>query len=344
MKARWFKYILQLKVPGGTSRGVLREKPSWFFHFEKVGKIGIGECGLLPGLSVDDRPAYEIKLDEVVQACNHGKEIPNLRDWPSIAFGWEMAMADLHADKKHHLFPSPFTEGSAGIDINGLVWMGKPETMRQQIDEKLRAGFHCIKLKIGAVDFADELNLIRHIRKNYSAADITIRVDANGAFSPTDAPEKLSRLAEFDLHSIEQPIAAGNWDAMAALCANSPLAIALDEELIGITDDAQMESLMSTIRPQAIILKPSLLGGFAACDQWIALAEKHKTTWWATSALESNIGLNAIAQYTFTKNNPLPQGLGTGQLYTNNFDGPLEIVDGKLFYFPEKEWDDPKGL
>ncbi len=344
MTARWIKYILQFKIPGGTSRGILREKPSWFLLIEKNGKTGIGECGLLPGLSTDDRPGYESKLNELVEAINSGESIPDLKHWPSISFGMEMAIADLGAEKAHQLFPGAFTRGETGIDINGLVWMGKPEDMRRQIDEKLDTGFQCIKLKIGAVEFADELDLIAHIRKNYSAADITIRVDANGAFSLKDAPGKLTQLAEFELHSIEQPIPAGNWDAMAELCATSPLPIALDEELIGISDVAEMDRMMKTIRPQAIILKPSLVGGFEACDQWIDLAKKHRAGWWATSALESNIGLNAIAQYTFTKNNPLPQGLGTGQLYTNNFDSPLEIKSGKLFHFPEKDWNLSKLL
>ena len=274
-------------------------------------------------------------------------------EFPSIRFGLEMALIDLGMDGyveirgnkgntgnrgERILFPSDFTEGKDSIEINGLVWMGSFDFMRQQIIDKIESGFKCIKLKIGAMDFTEELNLIKSIRNEFSAKDIEIRVDANGAFKQTEALEKLNRLAEFGLHSIEQPIRQGFWDEMTNLCASSPLPIALDEELIGINEIKEKEKLLKTIRPQFIILKPSLLGGFKASEEWIDLAEKNNIGWWVTSALESNIGLNAIAQWTYTLKNKMPQGLGTGKLYLNNLDSPLKINNGKLNYRPQILW------
>jgi o-succinylbenzoate synthase len=339
VKARWKKYVLNFKKPGGTSRGVLYQKPSWFIILEDDnGLTGIGECGMLPGLSADDKPEYESVLETLVSSLNKGEILPDLIEWPSIRFGLEMARRDLTLGEKRELFPSKFTAGEAGIDINGLVWMGTPDEMRTQIEEKLAAGFNCIKLKIGAIDFEEEISLIGHIRKRFSAEDIIIRVDANGAFSPEEAPNKLERLAALGIHSIEQPIRAGQWDVMRRLCETTPLPIALDEELIGINDPKLQQELIDFIRPQAIILKPSFVGGFAACDHWINLAENAGVIWCTTSALESNIGLNAIAQYTFCTGNALHQGLGTGQLYTNNIESPLFIQSGKLYSDPSQGW------
>src|SRR5690606_9836442 len=235
-------------------------------------------------------------------------------------------------------FPSEFTRGEAAIPINGLVWMGDNLFMKEQISEKLKQGFTCIKMKIGAIDFKTELELLKSIRKEFSASEVELRVDANGAFSKNEALEKLKVLSDLKLHSIEQPIKQGQWQEMARLCEETPLPIALDEELIGVFSEEEKSNLLDTIKPQFIILKPSLIGGFRGSDSWIKLGEKHNAGWWITSALESNVGLNAISQYTFTKNSKLPQGLGTGSLYTNNIDSPLQVSKGELKYDPSKVW------
>lgn len=341
IKAEFKKYTLEFKRASGTSRGVMTQKETWFIILERNGKTGIGECGLLRGLSIDDRPDYEEKLQWVCDNIHLGEKTlwDALIEFPSIQFGVETAFRSLAAENKYEIFPSEFTEGSASISINGLVWMGDEGYMKQQIEEKLEQGFSCIKLKIGAIDFEKELGLLRFIRSNFTPEKIEIRVDANGAFNSNEALNKLSQLNEFQLHSIEQPIKKDQYDSMADLCKITPLPIALDEELIGVFSVADKENLLRKIRPQFIILKPSLVGGFRGSDEWIALAEKYNVGWWITSALESNIGLNAIAQYTFIKNNPMPQGLGTGSLYTNNFDSPLEVKNGRLHYNPELDWD-----
>jgi L-alanine-DL-glutamate epimerase-like enolase superfamily enzyme len=341
LKASFKKYTLHFKSPGGTSRGVLSEKDSWFLIVRdeaEPGITGIGECSLLKGLSIDDRPDFELKIQQVCKNINNYPGM-DLTDYPSIRFGLETALADLQSGGNKLLFKSLFTRGFDSIEINGLVWMGDFEFMKRQIREKIEADYTCIKLKIGAINFDQELDLIKCIRKEYSAKNIGIRVDANGAFSPEKALEKLARLAEYDLHSIEQPIRQGQWDQMAKLCRISPVPIALDEELIGISDKTQKQKLLESIHPQYIILKPGLIGGFKASEEWIELAGQAKTGWWITSALESNIGLNAIAQWAFTLGNKLPQGLGTGQIFTNNFKSPLTISTGKLMYDPSLKWD-----
>jgi len=334
MTATYQKYILDFKRPSGTSRGVMTQKETWFITLEENGKKGIGECGILRGLSIDDRSGYEEKLR---WACDniHLGEIAlwdALVEFPSIQFGLETAFRSLTAKNPFEIFPSAFTAGRQNILINGLVWMGDEEYMKLQIEEKLTQGFNCIKLKIGAIDFEKELNLLAFIRENFIAEKIEIRVDANGAFTVDDALSKLKQLSKFELHSIEQPIKNGQPVAMAKLCLETPLPIALDEELIGIFGYENKEALLQKIQPQYIILKPSLVGGFRGCNEWIELAEKYNIGWWITSALESNVGLNAIAQYTFTKNNPMPQGLGTGALYNNNFESPLVVQNGELLY------------
>lgn len=340
MKASYKKYILDFKKPSGTSRGVMTEKETWFLILEEKGRKGIGECGILRTLSADDRPDYEEKLQWVCENIYLGKEKlwESLLEFPSIQFGVEMAFQSLESENPFVLFPSEFTNGEKNITINGLVWMGEPEFMRAQIEEKLAQGFNCIKLKIGAIDFENELELLRFIRQNYDAKTIEIRVDANGGFSSNEALDKLNQLAEFELHSIEQPIQKNQTDSMSALCESTPFPIALDEELIGVFDYPEKEQLLRKIKPQFIILKPSLVGGFRGSSEWIAIAEKYDIGWWITSALESNIGLNAIAQWTFLQNNLMPQGLGTGGLYTNNFDCPLEVKNGELIYNPELDW------
>lgn len=343
LKARCFQYFLDFKQPSGTSRGVLLKKETWFIQvWDDLNSeiIGIGECGVFKGLSSDDVPEYENKLKEVCDSINN---FPfwlseGLKNWPSILFGLETALADLKSKGTKILFPNSFSQYNNPISINGLIWMGEKQFMLDQIKEKLESGFDCIKLKIGAIDFEEELSLLKFIREEFDENTITLRVDANGAFSPENAIEKLKRLADFKLHSIEQPIKAGQWSKMAKLCKETPLAIALDEELIGINDSQQKKDLIKTIQPQYIILKPSLHGGISGGQEWIDIANEHKIDWWITSALESNIGLNAIAQWTYSLNNSLPQGLGTGQLFTNNIDSPLVVKDGQLFYDQDKEW------
>lgn len=341
MKASYFKHTLEFKRPSGTSRGVLRTKDTWFLKLETETGFGIGECGLLKGLSIDDREDYEAKLAWTCDHIHEGLEVlyPKLAEFPSIQFGLEMAFQSFRVLNPYVLFPSPFTQGKEGMVINGLIWMGEKAFMKRQIQDKINQGFRCIKLKIGAIDFQAELELLQYIRSQFSASDIELRVDANGAFSPKDALDKLKRLNEFDLHSIEQPIAQRQWQDMARLCRETPLAIALDEELIGIPDLKQKNELLQHTKPQYIILKPSLIGGFRGTKEWIELANQHNIGWWITSALESNIGLNAIAQFTYLQHNNLPQGLGTGGLYTNNIKSPLEIDGEYIMYNPQRSWE-----
>ena len=340
MKATYKKYILNFKHPSGTSRGVMTEKETWFLLLEEDGKIGIGECGILRTLSVDDRPDYESKLQWVCENIHLGKDKlwEELIEFPSIQFGVEMAFLSLVSKTPFDLFPSEFTEGKKNMSINGLVWMGEEQFMKEQIEEKLAQGFSCIKLKIGAIDFEKELGLLRFIRQNFDAETIEIRVDANGAFNSNEALSKLNQLNEFELHSIEQPIRANQIQEMKLLCQQTPFPIALDEELIGVFGIEKKQKLLEEIQPQYIILKPSLVGGFKGTLEWISIAESLNIGWWITSALESNIGLNAITQFTYTLQNPLPQGLGTGGLYTNNFDCPLEIEKGRIKYNPNLVW------
>ena len=343
LKATYKKHALEFKRPGGTSRGVLTSKDSWYVLLssaDKPGRIGIGECSLIRGLSIDDRPDFEEQLSLCCQALSQSGQVDPglLAGFPAIRFGIETALLDLAGQKEKVLFPSDFTRGKASIPINGLVWMGDIDFMKQQVNEKLENGFTCLKLKIGALDFNAELELLRAIRQEYSCAEVELRVDANGAFQPEVALEKLKQLSEFELHSIEQPIKQGQPEAMAGLCEQSPLAIALDEELIGIEDFYVKEKLIRAIKPQYIILKPSLVGGMKKAEEWISLAVQQGIGWWVTSALESNIGLNAIAQWTFTLNSPMPQGLGTGQLFTNNIPSPLFIAGGCLHHDPGADW------
>ena len=338
--ARHTTLNLQFKFPAGTSRGVLLHKPSSFLLLEKDGFRGIGECSTIPNLSIDPVETYSEKLEEVCRMLNEGVD-PGFIDlslFPSIAFGLETALLDLKAKGSKCLFPSAFTQGETGIPINGLVWMGDKDFMQKQIREKIAAGYHCIKLKVGALDFETELDIISGIRQQFSPEDIELRLDANGGFTPTDALEKLEKLAAFHIHSIEQPIRQKQLEAMATICQQSPIPIVLDEELIGVKS-ADKEFILEKIKSAYIILKPSLVGGFRQSEEWIRLAEKHNIAWWITSALEANIGLNAIAQWTFTLNSALPQGLGTGQLYHNNIPSPLAIENAKLYYKPYIDWD-----
>jgi len=335
-KTKIERYTLQFRKPAGTSRGVYQIHKVWFVRISSVdepSRFGIGECAPLPDLSCDALPDYEDILEKACLdfECTGKIDYEGLGPYPSILFGLETALRHFERGS-FALWDTPFSRGESGIPINGLIWMGTYEEMSQQIEEKIKLGFKCIKLKIGAINFEKELELIRQIRQRFSPEMITLRVDANGGFTPEDAPSKLARLSELGLHSIEQPIRAGLGSEMAKLTASTPLPIALDEELIGCHLFADKRILLQKIMPQYIILKPSLHGGFKGCAEWIELAEHLKIGWWITSALESNIGLNAIAQWTATLGNPMHQGLGTGLLYSNNLEMPLEIIGEKLFY------------
>ncbi|WP_417887182.1 o-succinylbenzoate synthase [Zunongwangia sp.] len=341
MRATYKKHVLNFKRPSGTSRGVLTTKETWFIKIEEDDQVGLGECGILRGLSIDDRPDYEETLKWACENITLGKDElwKQLVTFPSIQFGLEMAFQSLKSENNFELFPSAFTRGEDSIAINGLIWMGEKDFMKSQIEDKLKSGFNCIKMKIGAIDFETEMELLKYIRSQYSSKEIELRVDANGAFSPQTTLEKLKRLSELELHSIEQPIKQGNWDEMATLCEKTPLAIALDEELIGVVTETEKKKLLQSIQPQYLIFKPSLIGGFKGTQQWIELAELNNIGWWNTSALESNIGLNAISQFTYQKEVSIPQGLGTGSLYTNNIESPLLVKDGKISYDPDLNWD-----
>ncbi|MBD8490822.1 o-succinylbenzoate synthase [Echinicola sp. CAU 1574] len=353
VNAKYLRHTLDFKFDAGTSRGVLRTKDSFFIKVTFPGDSkmeGWGEAGPLPKLSIDDVPNFENILKAYVNGLSE-KEI----DWseagilefcktyvmdahPSIRFAFEMALLDLFHGGKRQILENDFYRQHMPIPINGLIWMGDESFMLKQIEEKLELGFSCIKMKIGAIDFKQECRLLGFIRERFTAEQITLRVDANGAFSPHEAMDKLERLAEFDLHSIEQPIKAGQWDELKRLCKESPLDIALDEELIGIYAKEDRKKLLEHINPQYIILKPTLVGGIRDTREWIWLAENMGVGWWMTSALESNIGLNAISQLTASYDIYMPQGLGTGQLYKNNVASPLEIVSGNILYNPSTDW------
>ena len=331
-------YTLHFKNPAGTSRGVYHIHQVWYVILKDKNNpslYGVGECAPLPDLSCDALPEeeYVATLQRLCDQVSKSGEIDYKAwaDYPSMVFGLEVALRQL---KTHSisLWDTPFSRGQKGIRINGLIWMGDYASMSEQIQSKLDQGYRCVKLKIGAIDFEKELELLKYIRTHFSADVLTLRVDANGAFDLDTVHEKLNQLAAFDIHSIEQPIRAGQWDAMAQLTKTSPIPIALDEELIGINQLEKKQQLLSTIKPQYIILKPTLHGGLKGAGEWIALAHARGIAWWATSALESNVGLNAIAQWSATFNPQMPQGLGTGLLYTNNIDMPLTIVKDELFY------------
>ncbi len=340
MEALHSKYVLDFKKPSGTSRGVLTSKTSHFIILKERDRLGIGECGLLKGLSIDDVEDYEDLLSDACEQISQGFSALSERFYlyPSIQFGLEQAFRSLAARDPFVLFPTSFTKGKSSIPINGLIWMGDEEFLYEQLERKINSGFRCIKMKVGALNFDTEVRFLESLRQRYSSHEVQLRLDANGAFDPVDAMEKLKLLSQYEIHSIEQPIAPGQFSKMAELCQRSPVPIALDEELIGVFDRDKKRALLERIRPQYIILKPSLVGGFMGSLEWIALAKKLGFGWWITSALESNIGLNAIAQWTSTLNTTMHQGLGTGGLYTNNFDSPLEIRQGMLYYDRGKDW------
>jgi len=350
----YYPYTLQFTFAAGTSRGVLREKKTWFLKLwdEQTPEVfGLGEAGPLVGLSIDDRPEMRAVLEGLQERIAQADVPTNVEEvypwvqglvsaeWPSIRFGLETAMLDLLHGGQRRIIDTPFVRWERTILINGLVWMGDAPTMQARLEEKLAQGFTTIKVKIGAIDFEEELRLLALVRERFEPDQITLRVDANGAFSPEEAPQKLKQLAEFQLHSIEQPIMAGQWQTLAALCADTPIPIALDEELIGVHEQARKAEVLDTIQPQFIILKPTLVGGLYSSTEWIELARARGIDYWMTSALESNVGLNAVAQFTDSFDPVLPSGLGTGQLYHNNIPSPLAQSGGYLRYGSEEAWD-----
>lgn len=355
---------LIFKRPAGTSRGVLTQKPTWFIELVFAGQRGRGEVSLIPGLSIDDENLVEAELEKIAAGVKspiafslfmeffgdmvidaslaaYRKKLGRISElldtflvsidgrFPAIRFAMEMALLDLLGGASTAFFQSGFLTGEVKIPINGLIWMGDPDYMTEQIETKLEEGYSCLKLKIGAIDFKSECKILKSIRKRFSAKDLELRVDANGAFSPSNVDKRLKRLSDFELHSIEQPIRQGQWAEMARICKDSPLPIALDEELIGVAPENR-EALLDEIQPQYIILKPSLLGGFHHADAWIQLADERGIGNWSTSALESNLGLSAIAQWAALYDVTMPQGLGTGKLFTNNLPSPLFIENGYL--------------
>ena len=344
MKAAYAPYTLNFITPGGTSRGVMTTKDTYFIKIWDESNpdiYGIGECALFKGLSTEDDENYEAKLQELCRNIEND-EPTDLSTHSSIMFGFESAILDFSNGGKRIHHHSPFTEGNYRIPINGLVWMGTKEDMLTRIDEKVEAGFHTIKLKIGAIDFDQECEMIEYVRRKYSANDLEIRVDANGGFTPEVALQRLETLSKYRIHSIEQPIKPGQWEEMATLCNKTPIPIALDEELIGITNPMMMMELLRNIRPHYIILKPSLMGGFSGSLEWLRMAAQFQIGGWITSALESNIGLNALAQWVATLQPKIPQGLGTGMVFSNNFQSPLYQTQDYLAYNPQFNWDIPE--
>ena len=337
--------ILHFKKPAGTSRGIYHTRKVWYILIQKENRFGIGECAPLPNLSCDDLEDYTDLLTHSVHRLMNADnfDLASLRDFPSMLFGLETALLQLE-ENTFTLSNTPFAIGKQGIPINGLVWMGTSDEMAKQIEEKIEQGFHCIKLKIGAIDFLEELKLLRGIRRRFPANAIELRVDANGAFSPANVMDKLERLAELEIHSIEQPLPPGQMIQAGNLLSDPPIPIALDEELIGKNTLREKQSLLDSIHPQYIVLKPSLHGGMLGCREWIAEARQRGIGWWITSALESNIGLNAIAHFCASIISPidsqtLPQGLGTGLLFQDNIPLPLEINHACLWFHSEKEPD-----
>ena len=336
IKAEWCSYKLVFNFLAKTSREEMRTKETYFvriFDTDQPEIFGLGECALFKGLSADDVPEFENRLDE---ACRQPLE--SLPQMSAIRFGLETALADFQNGGKRIILDNDWISGLHPIAINGLIWMGDKAEMVRRVEEKITKGFKILKLKIGGINFDEEISILKSIRERFDHKQLEIRLDANGSFTPVNALDRLDKLSKFDIHSIEQPIAAGQREAMRRICIESPIAIALDEELIGFNSTEAKREILSEIRPQYIILKPSLCGGLRQSDEWIDLAHEFNVGWWATSALESNIGLNAIAQWVSTKNNHLAQGLGTGELYTNNIPSPLTMEGCRLNYRPDKKW------
>lgn len=343
LTASWSPYTLRFINPARTSRGTMLERQIWLLRVYETNRpdiFGLGECAPLPGLSIETPQMTVKNLSDVCLRINQYSNL--LSDdnlcFPSVRFALEQALIDLLRGGKRILFPSKFTDGNEQITINGLIWMGSPQFMIDQLNEKINQGFKCIKMKIGSMKFEEELAILQELRNTFGYDEIELRLDANGAFDSSEALDRLESLAPLQIHSIEQPIVAGQWDLMADICRQSPIPIALDEELIGNYNREEKSEILDAILPSYIILKPSLTGGFQHCSDWIELAEERSIGWWITSSLESNIGLNAIAQWTFTLQNPMPQGLGTGKLFHNNFESPLVMHNDMLIYDTANKW------
>ncbi|MGD2036037.1 MAG: o-succinylbenzoate synthase [Bacteroidales bacterium] len=337
-------HTFEFQQPAVTSRGTLLKKTVHYimlYNTSDPATVGIGECSLFPGLSMDDVDHFTGELNKIIDRINNGRFNfkTSLHAWPSINFALETALKDLECNGTKILYPSAFTQGKDPIPINGLIWMNDKKEMSRQIKVKLKEGFRCLKLKIGAISFDDEYEILSYLRNKFSKKDLEIRVDANGAFSPKEAPGILNLLAELEIHSIEQPILPSQLEEMAVICENSPLPVALDEELIGKYPFENKLQLLKLIKPHYIVLKPGILGGIRSCNEWIKAANQTHTGWWITSSLETNIGLNAIAQWTYTLENPVHHGLSTGTLFKNNVESPIALNGEKLYYFPHKKWD-----
>lgn len=340
--AEWQRRELHFKELAITSRDRMSMKETYFVTIHDTDRpdvIGTGECALFRGLSGDDVPDYAERLDRYCRNI-YGLDIKDISE-PSIRFGIETALLDLRGGGRHILYDTAWSRGEDRIQVNGLIWMGDKETMYERILRKLESGFDCLKLKIGGIALDDEIDLLEYIRSKFGTETLTVRLDANGSLGPDAdmALRQLERLSAYGIHSIEQPIPAGHVSDMSRIAAASPVDIALDEELIGLHTDEEKRAMLSEIRPQYIILKPTLVGGFAECDAWIDTARSLGIGWWMTSALESDIGLNAIAQYTSRFGVTIPQGLGTGQLYTDNVKSPLRLDSQYLRYSTDGVWE-----
>ncbi len=354
LRASYFKKVFVFNFKARTSRGLMKDKTSWFIKLwddKSPSCFGIGECGPLPGLSPDARPDFEEKLQTTVDSINAASfETGNALNqvltlvppgFSSMLFGMETALLDLANGGKRIIYENKFLNGYE-IPINGLIWMGDMDFMMGQISIKVYDGFRCIKLKVGGLDFDRECDIVQYIRKRYFRDNITVRLDANGAFKPDDVLYKLEQLARYDIHSIEQPIKPG-LPEMEELCRKSPIPVVFDEELIGKNSLDEKDDLLQRLKPSYIVLKPTLHGGLRGCAEWISVAEKNNIEWWITSALESGVGLNAICQFTANYDIRIPQGLGTGMIYDNNFESPLEVKRGHIFYDQKKSWDELAG-
>lgn len=343
LKAQWKELDFQFRFPAGTSRGTLLSKKSWFLLItdtDRPEQSGIGEISIIPGLSPDKTEAIPAMLSLLCASINQHSAWCDAfgHAFPAIQFALETALTDLKNGGRRILFNSAFSRGEAGISINGLVWMGSLDEMKDRVVKKIEDGFKVIKLKVGAIDFEQELQLLRFIRNTFPGENLEIRLDANGAFRPDNAQNKLAQLSQFNIHSIEQPIMPGQHEQMSLICKQSPIPVALDEELIGISNKLDKIQLLEMLKPAYLIIKPSLIGGLKQADEWVRIAEANNIDWWATSALESNIGLNAIAQWAASKEVTMPQGLGTAQLYVSNFDSPLIVEHTKLFHKNNIPW------
>ncbi len=344
IQATWKELTLTPRFPLGTSKGEIKERTVWYliaWDSNRPQLRGIGEAALFPGHSKEFPADVRTKLLELCRDTSNWQQrlTGDLVQVPSVRFAVEQCLKDLAASGSKVLFPSDFTIGRQGIPINGLVWMGDKLTMRERIKAQIANGNRCVKMKIGAIGIEDELELLGEVRKQFNSKELTLRVDANGAFTHSNVVPVLERLAELEVESIEQPIAPGLYEVMAELCAETPLPIALDEDLIGLNTRLAKKELLENVRPQHIVIKPSLVGGWASAQEWIDLAKERNIGWWITSALESSIGLNAIAQWTATLKPDVPQGLGTGSVYTDNIPSPLNVLNGELLYSPEIAWD-----